>query len=238
MKEAKVSIIMASSVDGRITLPNYEKVRFTSDEDKQFLLKKRSEYDCIIMGAETVKKGCLPAISKFIKTKAQPINVLVSTGLRFDPSRLEYFRGEGIKRVIFTTSSASDSKIKKLSGFCDIFIVGKDDRGLVDVKEVYKILTKKYKCKKILVEGGGLLNNSFLKKNIADELYLTLCPIVIADRNARSFVEGSGLSKQDVRKLELVDLKKGRFGELFLHYRITKERAKWQKKGSKWRLVD
>lgn len=239
MKKPQVSIIMASSIDGKITLSNYEKVKFASYEDKKFLLKKRSEYDCIIMGALTVKKGSSSTTSDLIKEKPkQPLNVLISTDLNLNPSKLRYFKDDEIKRVIFTTSKSPVKKRKELEKFSEIIIVKKDKNGLVDVKEVYESLVNQFDCKKILIEGGGLLNKSFIEKNLVDDLYLTICPIIISDIKARSFVEGAGLTKEHIKKLKLLNLKRNKSGELFLHYKFKKEDTRWVKKGINWRLVN
>jgi len=239
MEKRKVSIIMASSLDGKITLPNYEKGRFTSNEDKKFLMKMRSKYDCVIMGANTIRKGCSSVVSNLIKSQNQPLNVLVSTNLRFNIEKLRYFRNKEVRRVIFTTKDAPIKKRKEFEKMSDLFIVKKDKRGLVDIKEVYDILIQKYKCKRILVEGGGIINRSFLDENIADDIYLTICPIIIGDTTARSFVEGVGLSKDHIKKLKLLGCRRNNFSEIFLHYKIQKNiRLKWKKRMFSWRLVN
>ncbi len=239
MKKTQVSIIMASSIDGKITLANYEKVKFASEEDKKLLMKKRSESDCIIMGSLTVKKGSSSITSNLIKEKSkQPLNVLISSNLNLNPDKLRYFKNNEIKRVIFTTSKSPINKRKELQRFSEIIIVKKDKNGLVDVKEVYETLVKKFCCKKILIEGGGLLNKSFIEKNLVDDLYLTICPIIISDIKARSFVEGVGLTKEHIKKLKLLDFKRNNSDELFLHYKFEKEKTKWEKKGINWRLVN
>lgn len=240
MKKTYVSIIMASSIDGKITLPNYEKVKFASDKDKKFLLRKRSEYDCIIMGSLTVKRGSSSTTSDLIKEKSkQPLNVLISTDLNLNPGKLRYFKDNEIKRAIFTTSKSPIKKRKELGKFSEILIVKKDKNGLVDVKKVYETLVKKFDCKRILIEGGGLLNKSFLEKGLVDDLYLTICPLIIANIRARSFVEGSGLPKEQIKRLKLIDFKKSKSDELFLHYKFQKNgNAKWEKKGINWRLIN
>lgn len=240
MKKTYVSMIMASSIDGKITLPNYEKVKFASDEDKKLLMKKRSECDCIIMGSLTVKKGSSSTISNLIKEKSnQPLNVLISSNLNLNPKKLRYFKDNEIKRVIFTTSKSPIKKRKELQRFSEIIIVKKDKNGLVNVKEVYESLVNKFCCKRILIEGGGLLNKSFLEKGLVDDLYLTICPLIIADIKARSFVEGSDLPKEQIKRLKLIDFKKNKSDELFLHYRFDKkDNAKWEKKGINWRLIN
>lgn len=237
MKKSTVSIIMAASVDGKITLSNYEKVKFTSEEDKNFLMKKRSESDCIVIGSNTIKKGGSPTISNLILKKSnQPLNVLISSNLNFNPKKLRYFNDPEIKRIIFTTKKSPIGKINELSNYSIIEVVKMDKKGMVDVGEVYNLLIRKYKCNKILIEGGGLLNKSFLEKEIVDDLYLTLCPLIISDTHSRSFIEGSNLELNDTKKLDLIDFRKNKFGEIFLHYRILgNKKIKWRKEGINWR---
>ncbi len=240
MKKPKVSIIMASSLDGKITLPNYEKIKFTSNEDKRFLMKMRSKYDCIVTGAITVRKGSSPTLSNRIKKDIdQPLNVLISTDLNFNVDKTKYFKDKKIKKAIFTTNNSPIKKRKQLGKVADLIIVSKDKNNRVDVNEVYKALIKKYNCKRILIEGGGLTNQSFIEKNIVDDIYLTLCPIIISDKKSRSFIEGSGLSKENVKKLKFLSCTKNKSNELFLHYQIIKnKKITWNREKGKWRLID
>ena len=48
--------------------------------------------------------------------------------------------------------------------------------------------------KKILVEGGGEINWSVLKLGLADELIVTISPVVIGGRDAKTLVEGEGIA--------------------------------------------
>jgi 2,5-diamino-6-(ribosylamino)-4(3H)-pyrimidinone 5'-phosphate reductase len=48
--------------------------------------------------------------------------------------------------------------------------------------------------KKVLVEGGGDINWSVLKLGLVNELIVTIAPIVIGGRDAKTLVEGEGIS--------------------------------------------
>lgn len=238
MKKATVSMIMASSLDGKITLSKHEKVKFTSIEDRKHLMRTRAKYDCIIRGANTVKPAGSPAISDFIKDdKKQPLNVLISNNLNFSFKKIPYFNAKKIKRVIFTTKNASIKRRNKAKKFADLIIVQKDNKNRVNVMKVYETLQKRYKCKKILLEGGGLLNSSFMEKNLVDEIYLTVCPFIFADKTCRAFVEEENFPKNKIKKLKLLGLIKGVNDEIFLHYRVEKKsKINWKKEKYAWRM--
>ena len=82
-----------------------------------------------------------------------------------------------------------------------------------------KMLYKKG-IKKILLEGGGTTNWSFLNHGLVDEIIITVSPYVLGGTNSISLVEGSGFknlkssSRLKLRKVQKIA------NELIVHYRI------------------
>jgi dihydrofolate reductase len=70
--------------------------------------------------------------------------------------------------------------------------------------------------KEIIIAGGGMLNSSFLKENLIDEIYLDIEPAIVG--------KGIPLFREvDVeRKLELLGIKKLSDHEIQLHYKVLK----------------
>ena len=93
------------------------------------------------------------------------------------------------------------------------------------VKEVIKILKTKFKCGNILLEGGGELNFSMLKNNLIDEIYMTICPYIFGGETGISSFGGEGFKKEDIKSLKLLSIKKNNFEELFLHYKVLKNKG-------------
>ena len=82
-----------------------------------------------------------------------------------------------------------------------------------------KILHKKG-IKKILLEGGGTINWSFLKYGLVDEMIITISPYVLGGRNSISLVEGDGFKNlQASTKLKLKKVQKVE-DELIIQYKI------------------
>ncbi len=71
-------------------------------------------------------------------------------------------------------------------------------------------------AKEVIVAGGGILNASFLRENLVDELYIDIEPII--------FGEGIPLFKREdfERNLDLIGQKNISKHEVQLHYRVLK----------------
>lgn len=68
----------------------------------------------------------------------------------------------------------------------------------------------------VIIAGGGMLNASFLEKNLIDEIYLDVEPIIFSD--------GIPLfrDRKFLAKLELIEVKNITRDELQLHYKVSK----------------
>ena len=68
-------------------------------------------------------------------------------------------------------------------------------------------ILKKLGLNTILLEGGGILNWSFIKNNLIDEIRLTVAPWIIGGKKAKSLVEGIGFNKMnEAPKFELISV--------------------------------
>ena len=70
--------------------------------------------------------------------------------------------------------------------------------------------------------GGGQLVGSFFSAGLVDELWLTVCPIVLGSTIAPVPVAGEGFTIAEAPRLELLELK-AIASEVFLHNRVVPE---------------
>ncbi len=70
--------------------------------------------------------------------------------------------------------------------------------------------------KEAIVAGGSILNSSFIKENLIDEIYVDIEPIVLG--NGIKLFEDSNFEV----KLELLETKKISENEIQLHYKVLK----------------
>ena len=80
------------------------------------------------------------------------------------------------------------------------------------------IIIRKQGIKKILVEGGGETNWSFVKENLVDEAMITITPYLVGGVTSTTLVDGDGFST--IVKSTKLKLKSTRRmnNEIILHY--------------------
>ncbi len=78
--------------------------------------------------------------------------------------------------------------------------------------------------KRLAILGGGKLVASVLAAGLIDELWLTVCPLILGGVDAPTPVEGKGFLADLAPKLELLAVKQVG-GEVFLHYRVDRAQS-------------
>ena len=72
---------------------------------------------------------------------------------------------------------------------------------------------------RLAVLGGGELVAALLQSNLIDELWLTVCPLILGGASAPTPVGGVGFLSQLAPKLQLLEVHQVE-QEVFLHYRL------------------
>lgn len=233
MKRPFVSLNMASSIDGKITTFEKEKVRFGSDEDRESMEMLRAQVDAILIGKDTLIADDPPLllrIPRFVEQRrqmkgdAQPVNVTVSSKLDIPIEDSDFFREKSTAKIVFTTDLAAQADVGRLRRFAEVVVLPADAHGQVPLDQMAAKMAD-LGIEHLLLEGGGTLNFAMLAADMIDEIYLTLCPFIIGGVDAPTTFDGRGFPKELVRKLVLQEHRQGRMGELFLKYAVVADRA-------------
>ncbi len=165
-----------------------------SDEaDWKAVHKLRTEVDAIMVGKSSIILDNPKLHIKFYEHKGYFRIVLDSTLSIPIESNVVTFKPEIYPTIIITTEIAPVEKIEEFeSKNIKIIKSGKGPR--VDVVKLMPILYQKG-IKRILLEGGGNLNWSFVKNNLVDEIRVSIAPWMAGGKNAVSLVEGEGFAK-------------------------------------------
>lgn len=70
--------------------------------------------------------------------------------------------------------------------------------------------------------GGGTLTAELLSNQLVDEVYITVCPLVLGGSAAPTPVDGTGFLANNAPRLELLSTRV-LGNEVFLHYRVKRE---------------
>ena len=192
MANSKPYVILSTaiSIDGKISTRTGDS-KLSSSEDFVRLHKLRSKVDGIIVGKNTVIKDN-PLLSVRYTRGKNPIRIILDSKGEI-PSKSKILQtSKEIPTIIAVSKNITKSNLEKLKKFpVEIVITGQKS---VNIKSLLKKLASK-NMNTLLVEGGGTINWEFIKKNLFDEMIITLSPYLIGGNNAISFVEGMGFDK-------------------------------------------
>ena len=217
MVKYKPKIILSAAVtlDGKIGQKN-KKIVLSSKSDKIRVHKLRSKFDAILVGKNTIEQDDPLLTVRYVKGKNPTRIILDSHGTIKNSSQI-IKTCKNVSTIIVTSELASKLNLNRLKKLPLIVIVcGKEQ---VNITKLVKILYKKG-IKNILLEGGGTLNYSFLKKNLIDEMIITLTPYVLGSKNTINLFEGISFISSKVKlPIKLKNVQKNT-NEVILNYKI------------------
>ncbi len=218
----------AVSLDGKISTAQRDPVRFTSRIDRRLMDEIRADADAVLIGAGTLRSEDPPVRIRAARRRDErrrlgkpphPVSILLSRTMRL-PREGRYWEDDRVERMIVTTEQVDDERVLPFEDKAEVIRVG---RNTVDLHALCRILSDRG-VGRLLVEGGGEVNMAFWEAGLVDEVYLTLCPVVIGGRNAPTAADGTGFAADRLRKLTLVESR--RVGqEFFLRYRAVRSES-------------
>ena len=231
LSRLQTTVILAMTADGKIADFQRQPARFSSENDQAHLERQISLADAVIIGANTLRaygtslpitSGNLLAARKQQGKAPQPIHIICSTQAEIDPN-LRFFQ-QPIPRWLLTTNiGARRWQEVADTGFDRIIIteaIAADGKS-IDWLAAW-VQFSALGLRKLAILGGGELVASLLKLDLIDELWLTICPVIFGGKTAPTPVEGRGFLASVAKKLELLQVE-NIGGEVFLHYRVSRE---------------
>ena len=181
----------AMSIDGKISTRRNDS-SFSSRKDWIRVHKLRSSVDGIVVGISTVlEDNPMLSVRYYSKGTKDPVRIIVDSNARIPLNSRIIRSSKNIQTIVATTPNASTMKIKELKkAGVQILVSGKRK---VNIKKLFQQL-ENLGLKRILVEGGGEINWSVLKIGLANELIVTISPVVVGGRDAKTLVEGEGIA--------------------------------------------
>jgi len=211
----KITLSAAITLDGKIGQKN-KHIVLSSKSDKIRVHKLRSKSDAILVGKNTVQQDDPLLTVRYVKGK-NPIRIILdSHGTIKNNSRI-IKTCKRIPTIIVVSELVSKSNLNRLrKSPVDVIVCGKNQ---VNITNLVSILYKKG-IKTILLEGGGTLNHSFLKKNLIDEMIIALTPYVLGSKNTVNLFEGISFSSLKTKlPLKLKNIQKNG-SEIILNYKF------------------
>jgi len=216
MENCKSMIVLsaAMTLDGKIGQRN-NKVVLSSKSDKIRVHKLRSKFDAILVGKNTVEQDDPLLTVRHAKGK-NPIRIILDSHGTIKNTSKIIKTAKNIPTIIVTSQLVSKRNFSRLKNLpLDVIVCGKNQ---VDIRKLVPILCKKG-IKKILLEGGGTLNLSFLKNNLINEIIITITPFVLGSENSINLFEGILKPTKTLSSFKLKKVQKNT-NEIVLNYTL------------------
>jgi len=180
----------AMSIDGKITTRKNDS-SISSNIDWVRVHKLRSTVDGIVIGISTVLKDDPMLNVRYAKMVKNPARIIIDSKARIPLDSRIMRSSKKIQTFVAVTHDASLRKIKEIEKKgAKVLVIGREKVNIINLFQHLE----KLGLKKVLVEGGGEINWSILKSGLVNELIVMIAPIVIGGRDAKTLVEGEGIS--------------------------------------------
>lgn len=189
-KRPKITLKLATSLDGKIALANGESEWVTSDASRAHGRYLRAENDAIAVGANTAEIDN-PHLTTRILGHSNPIRVVFDTSLRLAENSNLVTTAKDIPTWVFTRVGSAE-KTARLRELGVIVHHISDETGL-SLKEAVTILGE-HGIRSLLIEGGGLLIASFVRAGLYDTIHWYRAPVLLGG-DGRDCVGALSLTK-------------------------------------------
>lgn len=214
----RVALNAAITLDGKIAAADRLKFDLSSHEDRMRMGVLRDQAGVVIVGAGTLRSEDPPPFVRGQNhtpgTDRPAFTWVILTRSLDVPVQSKVVSSEEVRTIVVAPSRASNpGKETALGRRAEIWHLGDSE---IDLSALLGRLSE---CgyRRVLVEGGGEVNFSFLSAGLVDELHVTLCPYVLGGKTAPTLAGGAGFGAAVPLELELVKME--RVGdELFLQY--------------------
>jgi 2,5-diamino-6-(ribosylamino)-4(3H)-pyrimidinone 5'-phosphate reductase len=190
-----ITLISEMTVDGKLTLKRGLSSKIIMGlmdmESQRFLHKKRTEFDAIMVGSNTIKIDNSILTNRLVEGKS-PIRVIPCSDASIPPDSNVLNQDAPTIIVISGRADAANVEALKEKG-ADIMVCGD---GHVDLGHMMKSLADRG-IKRLMVEGGPTLIWLLIQKHMVDHIILIQIPYIIGGDSTPSLVGGPGVDTID-----------------------------------------
>ncbi len=174
-RRPKITLKLATSLDGKIALANGDSQWVTSDAARAHGRYLRAENDAIAVGAVTAELDN-PHLTSRVPGRKDPVRVVFDSSLKLSPGSHLVTTAKDTSTWVFTRHG-SDAKAEALREQGVIVHPVTDENGL-SLEESLEIMAEAG-LRSLLVEGGGTLIASFVRAGLYDTLHWYRAPVLL-----------------------------------------------------------
>ena len=190
-----ITLKIAQSVDGKISLSNKEQTWLTGKISVKYVHKLRSKYDAVLVGAGTIRTDNPLLTVRKVKGR-NPKRIIIDGELSIPADSNVIKNAKSIETWIFTSTASAKKKIDSLfEKGVKIFQLKSDKNKRFNIKDVLQELAAQ-KITSVLVEGGSEIFSQFIGKELFDEIIVLQSPKIL----------GKGIGYYNFKKMKKLQL--------------------------------
>ncbi len=200
-----VGVKVAQTLDGKIADARGKSKWITGEEARRVGHRLRSEYEAVLIGANTAMKDNPLLTVRLVKGR-NPIRIVLDGRLTITPS-LKLFKAETDSTIIITSQSAMKSKRKLVNDLekKGAKVIGMRGGPILKPSAIIQRLAKEG-ISSILVEGGGIVMSQFLVTGLCNKVHAFVAPRLLG-RGKEYFAPSKRLSLDKALSLSNVEIK-------------------------------
>lgn len=184
----------AMTLDGKIAAYTGDSRWVTGEEARLRVQEMRRTYMGIMVGTGTVKADNPMLNCRLEGEVRQPVRIVVDSGAGLDLNCRLVETARQYRMIVVHTRRALSGKLSVLRDKGVELLLCQEKEGRVDLADMLRQLGHSG-IDSILLEGGGQLNESFLKAGLVDEVCAFVAPKLIGGKEAKTPVEGEGIAR-------------------------------------------
>ncbi|RIA89178.1 dihydrofolate reductase-like domain-containing protein [Glomus cerebriforme] len=179
-----VTLTYAQSLDGKLSGEGGKQLRLSCEESMIMTHRLRIYHDGIMVGIGTILNDDPRLTARLLEDGEeikinQPQPIILDSKLRFPLSAKLLTSNECKSPWIFTSHSCDNDKRKVLEQTgAKVITINSDQNGQLSLMNLLSILhSPPFSIKRLMVEGGAGIIQSFLKSGLTDLLIITIAPL-------------------------------------------------------------
>ncbi len=192
-----VTLKMAQSLDGKIATRTGDSQWISGKEARVFTHELRAKHDAVAVGKNTMLRDNARLNVRHVKSHWQPWRFVLDA--KGETPLTSHFLNESGVSVIACSGKNLKAVSKKFQKKRIVILAVSEKNGRLNIREFLKKIGE-FGIASILIEGGGELAASFLEENLVDKIYWIVAPKIIGGRDAKTSVEGLGVSRANQAK--------------------------------------
>ena len=188
-----VIVKAAVTLDGKIAAYTGDSKWISGEASRREVQELRNQYTAVMVGIHTVMQDD-PELTCRLPDGRNPLKIILDSQLRI-PKKSRVLIGGKI--LLACTEEADSQAAAELENLGAGILRCKSKDGQVDLVDLMEKLGTRG-IDSILLEGGGTVNASALSQGIVNKLRLYMSPKILGGGNAKTFVEGLGVSSPEI----------------------------------------